>query len=441
MSNFFNSKFKTQSPKLSSNPDDGTLRSLIASHIAAAPHQRITFAEYMDLVLYHPQQGYYATGAVNIGSEGDFFTSPHLGKDFGELLAEQFAEMWDILGRPAPFTLMEMGAGQGLLAADVLRYLYRQHPECFDALDYIIVEKAEGLIAQQQQLLDKFRLPTKDNSPPLPIRWCSLEEIPENSLAGCCFSNELVDALPVHQFVIAEGQLREIYVTASDAIGDSVALEAVASSEINFVEVTDTPSTPQLMEYFEFVGIDLMSGAYPEGYRSEVNLAALDWLQTVAKRLQRGFLLTIDYGYPAQRYYLPARHQGTLQCYYRHRYHDNPYLYVGHQDITAHVDFTALERQGELCGLRKVGFTQQGLFLMALGLGNRLTALSSTDNARGQAIARAKDVMTIMRRREALHQLMNPMGLGGFGVLVQSKRMTAEEAKRTIKGLSVPPMA
>ncbi len=440
MSNLFNSKLKIQNSKLSSNPDDEPLRSLISRHIAAAPHQRITFAEYMDWVLYHPQQGYYASGAVNIGSEGDFFTSPHLGKDFGELLAEQFAEMWHTLGRPAPFTLMEMGPGQGLLAADVLRYLYRHHPDCFDALDYIIVEKAAGLIAQQQQLLQRFRLPTKDTSQSLPIRWCSLKEIPENSITGCCFSNELVDALPVHQFVIEEGQLREIYVTTSNAAEDSVPLDAVASSEINFVEVTDTPSTPQLREYFDFVGIDLMSGAYPDGYRSEVNLAALDWLKSVANRLQRGFLLTIDYGYPAQRYYLPARHQGTLQCYYRHQHHDNPYLYVGHQDITAHVDFTALERQGELCGLRKLGFTQQGLFLMALGLGDRLTALSSTDNARGQAIAGAKDVMTIMRRREALHQLMNPMGLGGFGVLVQSKGLTAEEEKRTIKGLTVPPM-
>jgi SAM-dependent MidA family methyltransferase len=244
-----------------------------------------------------------------------------------------------------------------------------------------------------------------------------------------------VDALPVHQFVLEEGQFKEIYVTTADVAGDTV-----ASSEINFVEVTDTPSTPQLRQYFDLVGIDLMSGAYPDGYRSEVNLAALDWLNTVANRLRRGFLLTIDYGYPAQRYYLSARHQGTLQCYYRHQHHDDPYLYIGHQDITAHVDFTALERQGELCGLRKVGFTQQGLFLMALGLGDRIAALSYTNNARGQAIAGAQDVMTIMQRREALHQLMNPMGLGGFGVLVQSKGLTAEEEQRALKGLSVPPM-
>jgi len=236
--------------------------------------------------------------------------------------------------------------------------------------------------------------------------------------------------LPVHQVVIEEGKLQEIYVTISNT-SDNI---------INFVEVIDTLSTSQLSEYFEFIGIDFISsGAYPNGYRTEVNLAALDWLKRVANRLRRGFLLTIDYGYPAARYYQPARHQGTLQCYWHHQHHDNPYIYVGHQDITAHVDFTALERQGELCGLQRVGFTQQGLFLMALGLGDRITALSSYNSTRGQAKANAQDVMKIMQRREVLHQLINPMGLGGFGVLIQSQGLTVEEGQ-ALKGLNVPPM-
>ncbi|HEY9651836.1 MAG TPA: SAM-dependent methyltransferase, partial [Coleofasciculaceae cyanobacterium] len=292
------------------------LQRAIATRITESPHQRITFAEYMDLVLYHPEQGYYATGAVNIGSGGDFFTSPHLSRDFGELLAEQFVQMWDILGRPTPFTLVEMGAGQGLLAADVISYLHRKHPDCFASLDYIIAEKAAGLIAQQQQLLQQLQLPTS-----VPVRWLALDEIPENSIIGCCFSNELVDALPVHQVVLEQGELREIYVTTSQG----------SNNEIEFIEVVDSLSTPQLTEYFNFVGIDLLSDTYPDGYRTEVNLAALDWLKMVANRLQRGFLLTIDYGYLAERYYRPTRHQGTLQCYYRHGHHDNPYLYIGHQ--------------------------------------------------------------------------------------------------------------
>ncbi len=425
MSNSFNPKLTLQNGE-SSDSDNKYLRSLIKSKIAATPHQRMTFAEYMDLVLYHPEQGYYATGAVNIGSEGDFFTSSHLANDFGELLAEQFAQMWEILGQPTPFNLVEMGAGQGLLAGDVLGYLYRQHPDCFEALEYIIVEKASGLIIQQQQLLNNLSLPHK----PLPIRWCSLEQIADESITGCFFSNELVDAFPVHQVVFEEGKLQEVYVTTSKTSDDI----------INFVEVRDTLSTPKLSEYFEFIGIDLISSdAYPNGYRTEVNLAALDWLKMIANCLRRGFILTIDYGYPAARYYQPARHQGTLQCYWHHQHHDNPYIYVGHQDITAHVDFTALELQGESCGLQRVGFTQQGLFLMALGLGDRITALSANNSTLGQAKASAQDVMKIMQRREVLHQLINPMGLGGFGVLIQSKGLTVEQTK-TLKGLSVPPM-
>lgn len=414
MNNYLNSQHQISI----TSSDNEILKKLIIDTIANAPQQRITFAEYMDLVLYHPEQGYYATGAVNIGSEGDFFTSPHLAKDFGELVAEQFAEMWDILGHPTPFTLVEMGAGQGLLAADVLGYLQRRHPDCWEALEYIIVEKAAGLIAQQQRLLEKLNFP---------IRWSSLEEITENSITGCFFSNELVDAFPVHQVVVKDRQLMEIYVTISNT-----------NNEVTFVEVIDIPSTPQLAQYFDFVGIDLTSVVYPEGYRTEVNLAALDWINTVANRLHQGFLLTIDYGYPAARYYQPARNQGTLQCYLQHQHHNNPYFYVGQQDITAHVDFTALERQGELFGLRNVGFTQQGLFLMALGLGDRLTALSCYDSSRGQVNANAKDVMAIMQRREALHGLINPMGIGGFGVLIQSKGLNLEG--QTLQSLTVPPM-
>ena len=380
----------------------------IASRIANAG-DRITFAEYMDLVLYEPNHGYYATNAVKIGPQGDFFTSPHLGADFGELLAEQFVQMWEILGRPLPFTLLELGAGQGLLAADILKYLYHRYPDLWAALDYIIVERSVALRNEQQQ-----RLQTREGDS-LPVRWASLDEIPGDSIIGCCFSNELVDALPVHQFVIEGGQLQEIYVTT------------------DLLEVTDEPSTPRLAEYFGLVRIELPSSAYPDGYRSEVNLAALDWLSAIALRLQRGYLLTIDYGYQAERYYSPTRSQGTLQCYYHHRRHDNPYIHIGRQDITAHVDFTALELWGEVCGLHKLGFTQQGLFLMALGLGDRIAALSTSGLSGG-----APDLASLLRRREALHQLIAPLGLGGFGILVQSKGLTEAEVAQPLKGLSFP---
>jgi SAM-dependent MidA family methyltransferase len=383
------------------------LRGAIASQISSHPQKRITFAEYMNLALYHPEQGYYATNQVNIGSQGDFFTSPHLGADFGELLAKQFCQMWEVLGRPVPFSLVEMGAGQGILAGDILRYLHKYHFEFFSALDYIIVEKSSALRREQQQRLSNF-----------PLRWCEWEEIPANSLVGCCFSNELIDAFPVHQVIWEQGELKEIYVTLG--------------KEGEFVEVTGEVSTNRLVEYFDFLEIDLAKNAYPEGYRTEVNLLALDWLSMISEKIQRGYLLTIDYGYPAHRYYSLGRSLGTLQCYYRHSHHNDPYINIGRQDITAHVDFTSLEKWGELCGLRRLGFTQQGLFLMALGLGDRISSISDSNATNFQ------DIQKVLQRRDSLHQMINPMGLGGFGVLLQCRGLMEEEIAQPLQGFTIP---
>lgn len=396
---------------------------IIASRIAANPQGRITFAEYMEMVLYHPEHGYYSTKAVNLGKKGDFFTSVHLGGDFGELLAEQFVQMWEILGRPKPFTLVEMGAGQGILAGDILNYLQREYADFYASLEYVIVEKSLTLRQEQQQRLQEF-----------PLDWCDLEEIPPNSITGCFFSNELVDALPVHQFIINDALLKEVYVTTPMA--SQTAFEPLENQDGQFVEDTEKseflevinePSTPELVKYFDLVGIDIQSlNSCP--YRSEINLAALDWLSIVADRLQRGYVLTIDYGYPAHRYYNPRRQQGTLQCYYQHRHHNNPYINIGRQDITAHVDFTALEKWGVFSQLQKVGFTQQGLFLMALGLGSRIANLSYQQQSISQ----------MLQRRDALHQLIDPMGLGGFGVLVQSKGLFEAEISQALNGFNVP---
>jgi SAM-dependent MidA family methyltransferase len=366
----------------------------------------------MDMVLYHPEYGYYSSDAVKIGFRGgDFFTSVSLGADFGELLARQFYQMWVILDQPIHFDLVEMGAGQGILAFHVLNYIRQEYPDFWAAVSYIIVEKSQSLKQEQQQRLQDFA-----------VNWCNLEEIPLQSLTGCFFSNELVDAFPVHQFTIVGGELREIYVTIRPQ------LEEITAKLPIFVEVIGEPSTPQLGEYLQLVGIDLSQNTYENGYRSEINLAALNWLGIVADCLQRGYVLTIDYGYPADRYYNPRRSQGTLQCYYQHRHHDNPYVNVGQQDITAHVDFTALSSWGQRCGLQKVGWTQQGLFLMALGIGERLAALSFEQQSISQ----------LLQRREGLHQLINPGGLGNFGVLIQSRGLTAQEASKPLLGLVVP---
>lgn len=380
---------------------NSSLISILKKQITASPDQQITFADYMKTVLYYPEVGYYTSKSNKIGKQGDFFTSSSLGADFGELLAIQFLEMWKILDKSSEFTLIEMGAGTGVLASDILNYLKKNYFDFYQSLNYIIIETSSELIKQQQEQLAHHSK----------ISWKSWEDLETNSIVGCFFSNELVDAFPVHQVIVESGKLKEIYVTLSD-------------SE-NFQEKIDNLSTSELEKYFKLIDVDILSQNYPDGYRTEVNLAALKWLETISQKLKQGYLLTIDYGYPAQKYYHPQRYQGTLKCYYQHRHHDNPYINIGQQDITAHVDFTALEKHGKLCGLEKLGFTQQGLFLMALGLGDRLSSLSS-----GQY-----NLQTILSRRDALHQLLDPTGLGGFGVLVQFKELTKEQKERALTGL------
>jgi SAM-dependent MidA family methyltransferase len=350
------------------------LLALLSDRTQSAKNHHLTFAEYMEIVLYAPGLGYYDRRLTRIGSRGDFFTSPHLGSDFGEMLAIQLVQMWHHLGKPCPFTVVEMGAGQGLIAQDILGYWQQHHPEI--CADYIIIETAAAMRHCQQLLL-------KD----LPVRWTTWDNL--TPIVGCFFSNELIDALPVHQVVVQEGQLQEVYVWANQEQGIQEELGSI--------------STPRLLEYFEAAQIPILS--YQSGYRTEVNLAALDWLKTVDSKLERGYLLSIDYGYLSDRYYNPQRSQGTLQCYYQHHYHNNPYVNIGQQDLTAHVDFGSLIRYGNILGLQELGFTKQGLFLMELGLGDRITQPKT------------------LERRQVLHQLIDPMGLGGFGVLLQGKKV------------------
>ena len=382
--------------------NSSALYKIVSEKIHNSVSSRITFAEYLDLILYHPQYGYYSSGAVNIGAEGDFFTASSLGKDFGELLAVQFVEMWHLLGCPKNFTLLEMGAGNGDLAEDIINYLIANNQEILPSLEYIILEKSPQLRLQQQKRLAKF-----DS---INLTWKNWSDISDRSIVGCCFSNELVDAFPVHQIVIENRQIKEVYLTLDSD---------------NIVETIGEVSTAKIAQYLAMVEINLLSGNYPEGYRTEVNLTALDWLDTVSSKLQQGYLLTIDYGYPAVKYYHPQRSQGTLQCYYQHRRHNNPYVNLGEQDITSHVDFTALENYGKQHKLVFLGWTKLAIFLMALGLGDRLQELSSGKYG----------VIEVLQRRDALHQLIDPMGLGGFGVLIQGKNLNPPQQK--IKSLNI----
>lgn len=383
------------------------------SDCLAAGGGQMTFADYMDLVLYDPQGGYYASRDRQIGPKGDFITSPHVCQDFGELLAEQVANCWERLGRPDSFQIVEMGAGQGQMAADLLHHLHQAHPACWQVTQYLIVEISPALAALQQARLAGVAAAADR------VAWMDWAAIAPGSIVGCCLSNELVDALPVHRVIWQDGQLQEIY---------------VAREAGSLVDRVGPLSSDRLATYFEEIGIDWAQGTYPEGYSTEVNLAALDWLTTVADRLARGYVITIDYGYEADRFYHPSRTGGTLQCYTNHAHHNNPYWQPGQQDLTAHVDFTALQRWGDRLGLATLGFTRQSLFLMALGLGDRLMALSA-----GAGPAQPDQVRHIFQRRDALHRLIDPAGLGNFGVLIQAKGLTAAERAQPLTGLSTPP--
>ena len=202
------------------------LKEIISQKITHSPEQRITFAEYMDLVLYHPQYGYYNSDRLKIGAKGDFFTSSSLGEYFGELLAEQLIEMLKIIGFSNSFALVEVGGGSGNLAADILNYLKQKYVEVYQKINYIIVEASPNLIEQQKKYLKAF-----DN-----IRWKTWQEIDDNSLIGCIFSNELVDAFPVHRVTLQNKVLKEIY---------------VSWDENQFKEVIQSISTPKLLGYFD----------------------------------------------------------------------------------------------------------------------------------------------------------------------------------------------
>lgn len=370
------------------------LYQFLVQHIQGTPQQRIPFADYMYWVLYHPELGYYNNPTDSIGMTGDFFTSPHLGTDFAELLADCFWQMWQRLDCPDSFDLIELGAGQGLIAQDVLNYLQQQHSDFFATLNYHILEQSPLFLKSQRNYLHTWQAAGK-------LRWLTWDDLEANSVVGCFFSNEFFDALPVHRLCWHQEQWQEIYVAVSSPNQDSP-----------FTEVLDQLSDRRLADYFDLVSINPREQHYSDRYCTEVNLQTVEFMARIAQSLKRGFTLTLDYGYPARQYYHPQRNQGTLQCYYHHRRHHDPYCYLGQQDITAHVDMTALERTGQATGLQTCLLTQQGLFLMALGLGDRLAA--NNQNSQGS-------VMETLQRREALHQLINPLGLGGFYVLLQGK--------------------
>lgn len=292
----------------------------------------LAFRDFMELALYHPKWGYYNALRPRIGENGDFYTSAYLTGLFGELLARQLEEMWRALGKGL-FTVVEYGAGTGLLCRDILGRI-GENSELDKKLNYFIIEKSGAMRQQEKHLL------------PARVQWReSIREI--GAVTGCVFSNELVDNFSVHR-VIMEDELMEVFVGYD---GD-------------FIEVL-RPASAVLNDYLIRLGVKL-----PRGYRAEINLEATQWIQEVGEALERGWVMTIDYGCSAASLY--NNRSGTLACYHRHRIRSSPYEFIGEQDITSSVNFSALDLWGRKKGLKMGGYTSQTHFLQGLGLADQL---------------------------------------------------------------------
>lgn len=340
----------------------------------------ITFAQFMQACLYHPEHGYYSRQADTPG-KGDYFTSPDLGPVFARLLARQFGEMWAALGRPPQFDLVECGAGRGRLAEQVLTAAHEQQERFFNALHITLVETSPARRAAAQASLKHFG-----------ERVAVYEQLPPGSVVGCVFSNELLDALPVHRVVQRADGLREIY---------------VAERKDKLVEQEGELSAAAVADYLERYATPLEAGQL-----AEAHLAALAWLERAAAALERGFVLTIDYGYRARELYGPGHLRGTLMAYRLHRAHEEWLAWPGEQDLTAHVNFTALETRGQDLGLDSLGLTTQTNFLLALARAGEFADL-------GAAEACDFDQTAL---RLAFKQLIHPEGMGeAFKVLLQVK--------------------
>lgn len=343
----------------------------------------ITFAEYMRECLYHPVYGYYSQPEARRFS--DYVTSVDVHPIFGRLLARQFAEMWQQLDRPREFLLVEAAAGTGRLAGHILDFAQSQLPDFFSALSYVAVERSPARCDQLANHLSQFIQKGKCR-PSI--------EIPARIPAGCVFSNELLDALPVHRVLQQRGTLKEVFVTTDGKV---------------FSEIPHPLSTSALGEYFETQQITLV-----EGQIAEAGLEACDWITQIARRLECGFVLTIDYGHEAADLF-DAHHQaGTLLSYSKHQASNNLYAAPGEQDLTAHVNFTALRQWGARCGLQTLGLMTQTAFLLALGKGNEFEDLYDT----------GMDEPSRLRARLQLKTLIYPEGLGErFQVLLQQKNV------------------
>ena len=382
----------------------------------------ITFAEYMRMALYEPGYGYYVTGTAKMGWEADYFTSTDVSNLFAHCMGRQLFGMWEKLNSPGHFIVLEQGAGRGNLAEGVQLWAQKEAPEFFEVLDYRSEdirggEDAIGDVtkdknyeqgeADSQSLRysgqDDPRVPTPYNTTPVPTRGEKPLKVERPSVV---LSNELVDAFPVHVVEKRGGRLYEVFV---DVLEDG-----------GLCEVLDEPSRSEVASYLDQYKIPWQG--FEDGWRAEINLDALRWMQRTAGLLRKGFILTIDYGDKARELYTAWRRRGTLLCYYRHQANERPLLHPGKQDITAYVNFSALIDEGRQLGMHLHRFTTQREWLQGLGIEEELERRYLTEFADAE-FARATDkgqiaLLKWRDLRQRVSVLTDPRGMGGFKVLI-----------------------
>ncbi len=337
------------SPQLPAPPPEAlALSEQLRRHIAAEVERGggwLSFARYMELALYAPGLGYYMAGARKLGRDGDFVTAPEISPLFGRALARQLRQ----LASPGRGDILEIGAGSGALAADLLLELERLGcaPE-----RYLILELSPDL-------RDRSRDTLAARAPHLLERVAWLNQLPPR-FEGTVLGNEVLDAMPVHRVITCQGDILEGFVQCDDAD--------------HFLDL-ELPASAPLRE--AAAGLDLPA----DGYKSEIQLVARGFIRSLGKMLERGVALFIDYGFPRREYYHPQRARGTLMCHYRHRAHDDPFFLPGLQDITSHVDFTAIAQAGREAGLELLGYTNQAQFLVNCGITDLLAETPAADAA------------------------------------------------------------
>lgn len=334
----------------------------------------VSFARFMELVLYAPALGYYSAGSRKFGAAGDFVTAPELTGLFGQALASQVKQ---VMNQSAP-RVLEVGAGSGRLAADLLLELERQQvlPDSYQILDLsadLRQRQEETIAAVAPHLLSR-------------VEW--LDTLPER-FSGVVVANELLDAMPAHIVCWGDGEIMEKGVVATD---DGFGWQ-------------NQPAEGALLKAAQELGAQC---SLPPGYESEISLAARAWAAEWGKRLDQGALLLIDYGFPRHEFYHYQRARGTLMCHYRHHSHPDPFYLPGLQDVTVHVDFTSIIAAAHPAGLDLLGYTNQGQFLINCGILDLLSAIEHTSK---DYVRAAGAVNTLLMPHE-MGELFKVMALG-----------------------------